>query len=54
MENPNPGQGGRTDRPERQNDEGGNVGTDPRRTREQDKDRENEQNRRPNQTPKTA
>ncbi len=56
MEHPdrNQGQGGRE----------GDVGTDPRRTREQDDDRNNEKpgrnppgqnpNQRPNQTPKTG
>ncbi len=56
METPNrnPGQGGRE----------GDVGTDPRRTREPDDDRNNEKpgstpgqnqpNQRPNQTPKTG
>lgn len=43
MERPdrNPGQGGHTDRPPGR-DEQGDVGTDPRRTREKDDDREDQ------------
>ena len=43
METPirNPGQGGQPDRPPG-NDEHGDVGTDPRRTREKEDDRDNQ------------